>query len=92
MMKFSPKSDNSDTPCHTFCAILAQKGAIMNQNELSDTLTVIREMDDGYVVRLAYTESNSLGRTERTDFITRKLFESCVRTGYLKRIAKGEKK
>ena len=38
----------------------------------TDYMTVVREMDDGYIVP--------------TDFISKALFDSCIRTGYLTKI------
>ena len=46
-----------------------------------DFLTIVREMDDGYVVRII----RDLDGYEdvKTDYISKELFESCIRTGYL---------
>lgn len=47
----------------------------------SDYMTIIREMDDGYVVRIVRDRD---GYDEvKTDYISKELFDSCVRTGYL---------
>ncbi|MFI3258098.1 MAG: hypothetical protein R3Y36_07360 [Spirochaetales bacterium] len=50
----------------------------------NDFLTVERETEDGFVVRIV----RDLDGYEKvtTDFIERKLFESCLRTGYLKKV------
>ena len=47
-------------------------------------MTIIREMDDGFVVRIV----RDLDGYEdiKTDYISKELFESCIRTGYLKEI------
>jgi hypothetical protein len=50
----------------------------------SDYMTVIREMEDGYVVRIVRDRD---GYNEvKTDYISRELFDSCIRTGYLTEI------
>ena len=49
-----------------------------------DFLTIVREMNDGYVVRII----RDLDGYEdvKTDYISKELFESCIRTGYLTEI------
>lgn len=47
----------------------------------SDYMTIVREMDDGYVVRIVRDKDGYSDVT--TDYISKTLFESCVRTGYL---------
>ncbi len=50
----------------------------------SDYMTIVREMEDGFVVRIIRDMD---GYEEvKTDYISRELFESCVRTGYLTEI------
>lgn len=50
----------------------------------SDYMTVIRKMEDGYVVRIVRDRD---GYNEvKTDYISRELFDSCIRTGYLTEI------
>ena len=46
-----------------------------------DYMTIVREMDDGYVVRIVRDEDGYNDVT--TDYISKALFDSCVRTGYL---------
>ncbi len=55
----------------------------------SDYMTVVREMDDGYVVRIVRDKDGYDDVT--TDYISKALFESCVRTGYLTKVAEAEK-
>jgi len=51
----------------------------------SDYMTVVREMEDGYVVRIVRDRD---GYEEvKTDYIGKELFETCIRTGYLVEIA-----
>ena len=51
----------------------------------TDYMTVIREMDDGYIVRIVRDEDGYDDVT--TDFISKALFDSCIRTGYLTKIS-----
>ena len=52
-------------------------------------MTIIREMDDGFVVRIVRDRD---GYDEiKTDFISHSLFDSCVRTGYLTKIEDTQK-
>ena len=55
-------------------------------NTSGDSLTVVRETEDGYVVRITQTDEKTGGKTERTEVITREAFEAGVRCGYLKKI------
>lgn len=50
----------------------------------SDYMTIVREMDEGYVVRIVRDMD---GYDEvKTDYISKELFDSCIRTGYLTEI------
>ncbi|MCR5612121.1 hypothetical protein [Treponema sp.] len=50
----------------------------------TDYMTIVKEMDDGYVVRIVRDRD---GYDEiKTDFISHSLFDSCVRTGYITKI------
>ena len=52
-------------------------------------MTIVREMEDGYVVRIVRDRD---GYNEvKTDFISHSLFESCIRTGYLTKIEDTQK-
>lgn len=53
-------------------------------NGASDYLNVVREMDDGYVVRIVRDKDGYEDVT--TDFISKALFDSCVRTGYIQKV------
>lgn len=55
----------------------------------SDYMTVVREMDDGYVVKIVRDKDGYDDVT--TDYISKALFESCVRTGYLTKVPETEK-
>lgn len=47
----------------------------------TDYLTIIREMEDGFVVRIVRDLD---GYTDvKTDYLSKELFDSCLRTGYL---------
>ncbi len=54
----------------------------------SDYMTIVREMDDGYVVRIVRDKDGYSDIT--TDYISKTLFESCVRTGYLTKMENPE--
>ena len=51
----------------------------------TDYPTILRETEDGYVVRIVRDKDGYDEIT--TDFITLSLFDSCIRTGYLTKIA-----
>jgi len=55
----------------------------------SDYMTIVREMDDGYVVRIVRDKDGYEDVT--TDYISKALFDSCVRTGYLTKVSEAEK-
>lgn len=48
---------------------------------VSDYMTILREMDDGFVVRIVRDRDGY--EDVKNDYISRELFESCIRTGYL---------
>ena len=50
----------------------------------SDYMTVIREMEDGFVVKIVRDMDGY--EDVKTDYISRELFESCIRTGYLSEV------
>ena len=55
----------------------------------TDYMTIVREMEDGYVVRIVRDRD---GYNEvKTDFISHSLFERCIRTGYLTKIEDTQK-
>jgi hypothetical protein len=47
----------------------------------NDYMTVVKETEDGMIVRIVRDKDGYEDVT--TDFISRDLFESCVRTGYI---------
>ena len=54
----------------------------------TDYLTIVRETEDGYAVRIVRDKD---GYNEVTnDFISKSLFETCIRTGYLTKIENPE--
>lgn len=55
----------------------------------TDYMTVVREMDDGYVVKIVRDKDGYDDVT--TDYISKALFESCVRTGYLTKVPEATK-
>ena len=50
----------------------------------TDYMTILREMEDGFVVKIV----RDLDGYEdvKTDYISKELFDSCIRTGYLTEI------
>ena len=51
----------------------------------TDYMTIIKEMEDGYVVKIVRDEDGYDDVT--TDYISKTLFDSCIRTGYLTKVA-----
>ncbi len=49
-----------------------------------DYLTIEQETDEGYVVKIT-REFDGYSKVI-TDFIDKSLFDSCIRTGYLKKV------
>ena len=50
----------------------------------NDYMTILKELNDGYVIRIVRDMD---GYEEvKTDFLSKELFESCIRTGYLTEI------
>ena len=49
-----------------------------------DYMTIIKEMDEGYLVRIVRDKDGYDDVT--TDYISKALFDSCIRTGYLTKI------
>ena len=55
-----------------------------------DYMTIVKELEDGYVVRIVRDRD---GYKEVTnDYITKALFESCVRTGYITKVELASKR
>ena len=50
----------------------------------NDYMTIVRELDDGYVVRIVRDKDGYNDIT--TDYISKTLFDSCIRTGYLTKV------
>jgi hypothetical protein len=50
----------------------------------NDYMTIVKETEDGIIVRIVRDKDGYEDVT--TDFISRDLFESCVRTGYLTKV------
>jgi hypothetical protein len=49
-----------------------------------DYMTIVKEMEDGMIVRIVRDRDGYEDVT--TDFISRDLFDSCIRTGYLSKV------
>lgn len=50
----------------------------------TDYMTIIRELEDGFVVRIVRDMDGY--DDVKTDYISKELFDSCLRTGYLTEI------
>jgi hypothetical protein len=55
----------------------------------TDYMTVERELEDGYVVRIVRDRDGYNEVT--TDFISKTLFDSCIRTGYITKVEQPQK-
>ena len=51
----------------------------------TDYMTILREMEDGFVVKIVRDRDGY--EEEITDFLSKSLFESCLRTGYIEKIS-----
>ena len=50
----------------------------------ADYMTIVREMEDGFIVKIV---RNRDGYEEViTDFLSKTVFESCLRTGYIEKV------
>lgn len=58
--------------------------ALKSIGNKQDYLTIVREMDDGFVVRIIRDMDGY--EDVKTDYISKELFDSCLRTGYLTEI------
>lgn len=69
-------------------ACIMESYTLKSIGKATDYLTIVRETEDGYAVRIVRDKD---GYNEITnDFISRSLFETCIRTGYLTKIADPE--
>ncbi len=50
----------------------------------NDYMTIISEKENGYVIRIVRDQDGY--EDIRTDFLSKELFECCIRTGYLTEI------
>ena len=57
---------------------------LKSQSQSNDYMTLLEEVDEGYIVRIIRDKD---GYEEViTDFISKMLFDSCVRTGYITKV------
>ena len=61
----------------------------MKSFNASDYMAIVKEMEDGFIVRIVRDRDGYEEIT--TDFMTQLLFESCLRTGYIRKIDQPEK-
>ena len=61
-----------------------QSYLLKSHSQSNDYMTILEEVDDGYIVRIVRDKD---GYEEViTDFISKMLFDSCVRTGYITKV------
>lgn len=60
--------------------------SLVNKN---DYMTIVQEMEDGYVIRIVRDLDGY--NDIKTDFLSKELFECCIRTGYLTEIQESVK-
>ncbi len=62
---------------------------LKTNNSTQDYVTIIQETEEGYMIRI----NRDLDGYEevRNEYITKELFESCLRTGYLTKVTKKQK-
>lgn len=61
-----------------------QSYLLKSHSQSNDYMTLLEEVDDGYIVRIVRDKD---GYEEViTDFISKLLFDSCLRTGYITKI------
>lgn len=63
--------------------------ALKGHGDARDYMQIIRELEEGYVVRIVRDQDGYEDVT--TDFMSKALFESCIRTGYLTKIESVQK-
>jgi len=56
----------------------------LKSSNTSDYMTILREMEDGFVVKIVRDRDGYEDIT--TDFLSKSLFESCLRTGYISKM------
>ena len=57
---------------------------LKSHSQSNDYMTLLEEVNDGYIVRIVRDKD---GYEEVvTDFISKMLFDSCVRTGYITKV------
>ena len=61
-----------------------ERYALKSLGNSADYIMILRETDDGFIVRIVRDRDGY--EDVATEFMSRQLFDSCVRTGYLKKI------
>ena len=56
---------------------------LKSHSQSNDYMTLLEEVDEGYIVRIVRDKD---GYEVITDFISKMLFDSCVRTGYITKV------
>ena len=61
-----------------------KKYTLKSIGENTDYMTILREMEDGFVVKIVRDMDGY--EDVKTDYISKELYDSCIRTGYLTEI------
>lgn len=64
--------------------------ALRTLQDTNDFVTILEETDEGYIIRIVRDKDGYDEVT--TEFLSREMFESCVRTGYMTKIESAEEK
>ena len=67
-----------DYPCHNSC--MYNKKYKIKLGDCREYLEILKEFEDGFEVRIY---GNSFNSRARTDYVSKTLFYSCIRTGVL---------
>lgn len=69
---------------------MTQSYLLKSHTQSHDYMTIIKEMEDGYIVRIVRDQDGY--EKVISDFISKDLFDSCVRTGYITKIEIADEK
>lgn len=81
-LNFHLYHDLIDHPCHNGC--MENKKYQSKIGNCDESLEILKKLEDGFVVRLYGHSSNSQAKT---DYVSKAMFDSCVRAGLLIPIA-----
>lgn len=61
-----------------------KKYSLKSLGNNNDYMTILQEKEDGYIIRIVRDMDGY--NDIKTDFLSKELFDSCIRTGYLTEI------